>query len=52
MSAMEEDVEFWGQVLDRVRMQEEAVEEFFEMMRKKEMIDEEIRNMEKEGGVR
>ena len=56
MSRMEEDVEFRDQILDKLRRQEEADEEWFEMMER--IKAEEIRNMEekkekrKEGRVR
>ena len=58
MSRMEEDVEFRDQILDKLRRQEEADEEWFEMMEKERIRAEEIRNMEekkekrKEGRVR
>ena len=58
MSKMEEDVEFRNQILDKLRRQEEADEEWFERMEKERIREEEIRNMEekkekrKEGRVR
>ena len=58
MSRMEEDIDFRDQILDKLRRQEEADEEWFEMMEKKRIRADEIRNMEekkekrKEGHVR